>query len=173
MRSPGALRLVVASSCSAALLAAACGNSDGSNVNGSASGNGNTSAKAGTTGGPDLGSLGGASNGSDGVGGDGIEECAGDLVEAQRVPLDMYVMLDVSGSMLSPTEGDMNVTKWQAVSSALSGFISDDASAGIGVGLQVFRFGARKRRRVASRIKIAGTSVPARTRAAGRPSSAS
>jgi hypothetical protein len=145
MRSPGALRLVVASSCLAALLAAACGKSDGSNVNGSASGNGNNgtgnaSARAGTTGGPDIDiDIGGASNGSDGAGGDGLgDECAGDLIEAQRVPLDMYVMLDVSGSMLAPTEGDLKVTKWQAVSSALSEFVKDDASSGIGMGLQVF-----------------------------------
>jgi hypothetical protein len=141
MRPSGALQLGVVTSCLTVLLAAACGSSDHPGASGSGSGNGtgNTSAKAGTTGGPDLGSLGGASNGSDGAGGDDIgAECAGDLIEAKRVPLDMYVMLDVSGSMLSPTEGDMNVTKWQAVSSALSGFISDDASAGIGVGLQVF-----------------------------------
>jgi hypothetical protein len=141
MSCSGALRLAVVTSCLTALLAAACGNSDGSNVNGSgnASAQAGTVGTAGTMGGPDLGSLGGVDSGSNGTGGGDIgDECAGDLIEAQRVPLDMYVMLDVSGSMLSPTEGDMNVTKWQAVSSALSGFISDDASAGIGVGLQVF-----------------------------------
>jgi hypothetical protein len=66
------------------------------------------------------------------------QECAGDLIEAKRIPLDMYVMLDVSGSMLEPTEGDANVTKWKAVSSALSDFVNDGASAGIGMGLQVF-----------------------------------
>lgn len=143
MRPSGALRLAISASCLAALLAAACGSTSDhpgtASANASGNGSGNTSAKAGTTGGPDLGNLGGVGNGSDGAGGADIgDECAGDLIEAQRVPLDMYVMLDVSGSMLSPTEGDPNVTKWQAVSSALSGFISDDDSAGIGVGLQVF-----------------------------------
>jgi len=60
------------------------------------------------------------------------------LVEAKRIPLDVYIMLDVSGSMLETTEGDAAVTKWQAVSSALVDFVSDDASAGMSVGLQVF-----------------------------------
>src|SRR6185369_7135815 len=64
--------------------------------------------------------------------------CAGTLVQAQRIPLDMYVMLDVSGSMLAPTEGDATITKCQAVSSALTDFVSDPTSDGIGVGLQVF-----------------------------------
>lgn len=120
-------------------LALACGNSDhaGSTIGGGAAGSATTSA-AGT--GPDLGNLGngGSSGGSSGGNtGDG-ETCAADLVEAQRVPLDIYVMLDVSGSMLEVTEGDASTTKWQAVSSALTDFVSDDASSGIGVGLQVF-----------------------------------
>jgi len=85
--------------------------------------------------GPDLG-TGAGGQGSDGSG--DIDACAGDLVQGQRVPLDMYVMLDVSGSMLEATAGDANVTKWQAVSSALTDFVSDKASEGIGVGLQVF-----------------------------------
>jgi hypothetical protein len=91
--------------------------------------------RAGSAGGPDLGGLGGqTSGGSSGVG----EECAGKVIEAKRIPLDMYVMLDISGSMLEPTEGDATVTKWQAVSSALADFVSDEASSGIGVGLQLF-----------------------------------
>lgn len=84
---------------------------------------------------PGLGGL----AGSVGTGGDDIgDTCAGQLVEAQHLPLDMYVMLDVSGSMLAPTEGDPTTSKWQAVSAALSAFVSDDASDGMGMGLQVF-----------------------------------
>ncbi len=114
----------------------ACGNSGGSHNSGATE---QQPGAGGKTTGPDLGSF----AGEQGLGGDdsGVgagEECAGELVEAERIPLDMYVMLDVSGSMLTPTLGDATVTKWQAVSSALTAFVSDDASAGIGVGLQVF-----------------------------------
>jgi hypothetical protein len=40
--------------------------------------------------------------------------------------------------MLDLTEGDPTQTKWQAVSAALSQFVSDPESAGLGVGLQLF-----------------------------------
>lgn len=126
------------------VVASACGSGSSSNANGKgADGTGaNGTSRAGASGatGPMLG-LGGdnglnpSSGGSTSVVG---KECAGDLVEAQRIPLDMYVMLDVSGSMLEATAGDATLTKWEAVSSALTDFVSDPASAGIGMGLQVF-----------------------------------
>lgn len=87
-------------------------------------------------GGPDLGNLpdqSGASGAASTGGG-----CAGTRIDAKRLPLDMYVMLDVSGSMLQQTEGDASVTKWHAVVSALTDFVKDPSSAGISVGLQVF-----------------------------------
>jgi hypothetical protein len=112
------------------LLASACGSSSGSNVNGSDKG------KAGSSTGPNLGNL--AGNGSSSGGTSANGDCAGDLIQAERIPLDMYVMLDVSGSMLDPTEGDATLTKWDAVSSALSDFVQDPASNGMGMGLQVF-----------------------------------
>src|SRR6188768_577828 len=124
----------------------ACGSGTSSNVNGSgangtgANGTGaNGHAGTSTTTGPVLG-LGGDDGTNNGDGGSSPvgEECAGDLVEAQRIPLDMYVMLDVSGSMTELTAGAAMVTKWQAVSSALSDFVTDPASDGIGMGLQVF-----------------------------------
>jgi hypothetical protein len=116
-------------------LAAACGSSSsGSKVDAGSAGTANGSGT-----GPDLGNVGnGGSNATSGGSTGNGETCAANLVEAKRVPLDMYVMLDVSGSMLEVTEGDASVTKWQAVSSALTAFVTDDASAGIGVGLQVF-----------------------------------
>ena len=120
------------------VVASACGSSSSSNVNG-AGANGTGANGTGTAAmGPVLGNLAGASM-SSGGGSSGIgEECAGNLIEAQRIPLDMYVMLDVSGSMLEPTEGDPTVSKWDAVSSALTDFVGDPASDGIGMGLQVF-----------------------------------
>jgi hypothetical protein len=130
-------------SCLIALVASACGSSAGSNVNGGDgnSGNGSGAGTSNGTGGsihigdPDLG-LGGDATAS--IGGAGIDACAGDLVQAQRIPLDMYVMLDVSGSMTEPTVGNPQITKWEAVSSALTDFVSDKASDGIGMGLQLF-----------------------------------
>jgi len=70
--------------------------------------------------------------------GDG-QECAGETQGAEPVELDMYVMLDRSGSMLAPTAD--GTTKWDAVRQALIAFASDDASAGLGVGLQYFPLG--------------------------------
>jgi hypothetical protein len=116
-----------------------CGGGSGSGVDGSgsgASGNGKgANASGGSLGGPDL-QFGGTSNASGATG--AIDECAGELLEAKYVPLDMYIMLDKSGSMLDVTESDPNQTKWQAVSAALASFVSDPESAGIGVGLQLF-----------------------------------
>lgn len=85
-------------------------------------------------GGPDLGNMPDQFGGSASTGGG----CAGKRIDAKRLPLDMYVMLDVSGSMLQQTEGDAGVTKWHAVTSALIDFVKDPASTGISVGLQVF-----------------------------------
>src|SRR4051812_25479664 len=124
-------------------VASACGSSSSSNVNGgdgtAANGTGaNGTGVAGKTGtGPVLGGLAGESATNGGSSSAVGEECAGNLIEAERIPLDMYVMLDVSGSMLEPT-ADATVTKWDAVSSALTDFVGDPASAGIGMGLQVF-----------------------------------
>jgi hypothetical protein len=68
----------------------------------------------------------------------GEDTCAGELIEGKHVPLDMYVMLDSSASMLEPTQLDPNTLKWDAVTSALSAFVNDPESAGIGMGLQNF-----------------------------------
>jgi hypothetical protein len=123
---------VLGASCVLLLVASACGSGTGSNVNGGGTG------KAGSSTGPNLGNLAGNGSSSGGsVSGLG-DDCAGDLIEAERIPLDMYVMLDVSGSMTEATAGDATITKWDAVSSALSDFVKDPASAGMGMGLQVF-----------------------------------
>jgi hypothetical protein len=83
--------------------------------------------------------LGGASNnGSSGTGnGTGAgDTCAADVSTAQPFPLDMYIMLDVSSSMLDETAA--TTTKWAAVKAAVEAFLKDNASAGLGVGLQYF-----------------------------------
>jgi hypothetical protein len=65
-----------------------------------------------------------------------LDACAGGLTEAAPVPLDLYVMLDISASMLDTTGG--GVSKWEAVTSALIDFVSDPGSRGHAVGIQYF-----------------------------------
>ncbi len=62
--------------------------------------------------------------------------CATESKTANPVPLDLFIMLDQSGSMSEalPNGG----TRWSAVTTALKGFFSDPANAGLGVGLQYF-----------------------------------
>jgi hypothetical protein len=84
--------------------------------------------------------LGGASGsvpvgGSSGAGGG--PDCAGTLVMGEPVPVDVYVMLDISGSMLAAT-GTADVDKWEAVRGALATFLMDEQSAGLGVAIQYF-----------------------------------
>ncbi len=66
----------------------------------------------------------------------GDAACAMQSIQAERVPLDLYVMMDTSGSMLDRTTSGQ--TKWDAIKAALSSFFVDPQSAGLGVGLQYF-----------------------------------
>lgn len=62
--------------------------------------------------------------------------CAGVTHSAQKVPLDIYIMQDQSGSMSeTAASGD---TKWEAVTSAITSFVNQPAAAGVGVGIQYF-----------------------------------
>lgn len=74
--------------------------------------------------------------GSGGSGSGGNNACAAEPHQAQQLPLDMYIMLDQSGSMDDPTGA--GPTKWDAVSSALNSFIQQPSLAGISVGIQFF-----------------------------------
>jgi hypothetical protein len=76
-------------------------------------------------------------SGASGAGGSGnITACAGHVTTGELVPVDMFVMLDISGSMLEMT--DAGSDKWTAVKNALHAFLSDAGSAGLGVGIQYF-----------------------------------
>jgi hypothetical protein len=102
----------------------------------SASSNGASSNGASSNGGTSsLNTNSGGSSALIGAGGIG-DSCAAQVSTAKLVPLDMYIMLDVSSSMLDLTA--TNVSKWDAVKSALETFLNDGASAGLGVGLQYF-----------------------------------
>ena len=62
--------------------------------------------------------------------------CAASTQTATVLPLDLYIMMDQSGSMTSGT--GTGLSKWAAISQAIKGFVNDGAAAGIGVGLQFF-----------------------------------
>ena len=59
--------------------------------------------------------------------------CASETYSGEGSPLDMYIMLDKSGSM------DGN--KWNSVTSAIDSFMANPQSDGIGVGIQFFPAG--------------------------------
>lgn len=67
----------------------------------------------------------------------GDAACAAQTQKAEKIPLDMYVMLDTSSSMSDPV-GTTTTSKWTAIRNALTTFLRDPSSSGIGVGLQYF-----------------------------------
>jgi Mg-chelatase subunit ChlD len=72
----------------------------------------------------------------DAAGGDsGSAVCDAQVREGQRVPLDMYFLVDSSGSMGDSVSGG---SKWDVVSNALIGFLQDPRSADTGVGIGYF-----------------------------------
>lgn len=87
---------------------------------------------------PPIG-FGGMSSGAGAVssGGRGgfTGECAGEVTTGKLLPLDMFVMLDTSGSMLETAAG---TDKWSSVKQAMTTFLRDPGSAGLGVGVQYF-----------------------------------
>jgi len=62
--------------------------------------------------------------------------CAMQSAVARTSPLDLYMMVDSSGSMTDKTAA--GTTKWAAVQSAMGAFFNDPMSGGISVGLQYF-----------------------------------
>jgi hypothetical protein len=62
--------------------------------------------------------------------------CASQSQTAKPVQLDLFIMMDQSGSMSDAVAG--GGTKWSTVTTALNGFFADPANAGLGVGIQFF-----------------------------------
>jgi len=128
----------------AAALAMACSASpDGSHFQGSSGGSGSSNSSGGSGAGYNL--SGGSSNSggsgagynfgganSGGSGGNTIgDACAVTHNDGKQLPLDMYIMMDKSGSM--------GGAKWNGVKSAITSFVNAGAPvAGIGVGIQFF-----------------------------------
>lgn len=67
-------------------------------------------------------------------------QCLGETHEAEAIGLDMFVMLDISGSMLEvlPTLQLAATTKWDAVRQSMEAFVQAPETADIGFGLQYF-----------------------------------
>ncbi len=132
----------------AGLAAVACG-CGSSTDSGAASGHGGGAGSVGGSNGGD-GNIGGNPNGDIGGDGSGIGggngggnggggSCAGSTVKGEVIPLDMYIMLDRSGSMSDKTGASgSGPSKWNAVRDALGAFFEDPGSDELGVGLQFF-----------------------------------
>ena len=69
------------------------------------------------------------------------QRCAEEAHQAEIVPLDLMMLVDASASM---TDSAGMGSKWEAAQSALSAFVRDPRSAGLGVGLQFYP-GGRER----------------------------
>lgn len=62
--------------------------------------------------------------------------CATSVVKADKIPLDLFIMLDQSSSMSDSVSG--GGTKWTTVTSALATFVQQPGLDGISVGMQYF-----------------------------------
>lgn len=140
-------------------VALACGSTgDGSKVGDStANGNINTGATgnngSGSTGNIDTGN--GATTGSNGGAGsvDQNSACTSTSADGEPTPVDLYFMVDITGSMNCPVpDGGMMCdmvsgppasgdSRWTVVSAALKSFIADPANQSLGVGMRFFPIG--------------------------------
>jgi hypothetical protein len=62
--------------------------------------------------------------------------CAGLILEPERLPLDIYFLIDSSGSMAQPSAGAGS--KWDLVTGSLVDFLSDTQNEQLGLGLGYF-----------------------------------
>ena len=144
MRTANHLGLILAASVAASAWGCGANPTTSSQTGGGGSGGGTTAGSGGTSSGTGAGDIGGGIGG--GIGGSGGGNtggsggsCAGTTVDGKLIPLDMYIMLDKSGSMTDTTGANGNgPPKWDAVTAALKAFFDDQGSNGLGVGLQFF-----------------------------------
>ncbi len=116
------------------LLAQACsGANKGSGFETQSDGGGGGGDDSGASFGDDGGPTGNFGGDSGGIGSDAA--CAAAKSKGEQLPLDIYIMLDQSGSMNEMVAG--GGTKWTAVSGALKTFVAQP-STGVSVGIQYF-----------------------------------
>ncbi len=106
-------------------VAVACSSANGESKVGSGGSGGTAGSADGSAG--SGGGLSGNGGGSGGL----PPGCAADTYGGQLVPLDMFIMLDRSGSM-------NDAGKWPAVTNAINSFVQLPDAVGIGIGLGVF-----------------------------------
>lgn len=113
-------------------IATACGSDSGNNNSSSSSSSGSSGPGTSSSGGI-LGSSGGGDGGADDDGGN-TGNCS--------APVDMYIMLDRSGSMAPDDNKDGNIgdtaTKWERSITALSGYFNSAGSKDQAAALQFF-----------------------------------
>ena len=140
-------------------VAAACsGNNQTSKVNGSAGSVASASGPGAGVGGDILNvGTGGSSasgNGTSNAGSDTLDSdaaCATSSANGEPIPVDLYFMVDITGSMNCPVPEDpqtpcevdpgppySKTTRWTVESAALSAFVSDPLNQGLGVGINFF-----------------------------------
>jgi hypothetical protein len=135
------LATIIAAGSLALVVGLACGSTPDSGFPDDGT-SGGTSGTSGTSGDGTSGSNGtigsSGASGTSGTSGD-LGACGATTESAKQLPVDLLVMLDASGSMMEQTGAAGNgPTKWAEVKNALTGFIADPKSAGLGVGLQIF-----------------------------------
>jgi hypothetical protein len=101
-------------------------------------------AGSGTGGGPGTGGSGG--NGGEVII-DGDAACVAEPRAGEQIPIDLFFMVDKSGSMTCPVPGNGNCTgspnapppnRWSSIKEALVSFANSTASAGLGMGMGFF-----------------------------------
>jgi von Willebrand factor type A domain-containing protein len=74
---------------------------------------------------------------SGGTGGQSAEACLGVSLEAEAVPVDLFIMMDRSQSMGNLVEGS-SLTRWDALRDAVQGFVEDPGAGNVRMGLGFF-----------------------------------
>jgi hypothetical protein len=87
--------------------------------------------------GGDAGASSDEEPGSAGASDQSAEACQGISLEAEAVPVDLFIMMDRSQSMGLLVEGS-SMTRWQALRDAVQGFVEDPAAANVRMGLGFF-----------------------------------
>jgi len=139
-------------------VALACGsNGDESKVNGGSAANGNinTGSTGNSAGNGTINTGNGSSTGNSGGAGsvDPNSACTTTSADGEPTPVDLYFMVDITGSMNCPVpDGGMmcdtpngppasGESRWTVVSAALKAFIADPANQTLGVGMRFFPVG--------------------------------
>src|SRR5262245_40834218 len=112
-----AASILVASGLTVAGCSSDSGGSTGATTQSTTSG-----AQGGSGGAPGTGSLASGTGGKDGGVIDPDAACAAEEAKTELAPLDMYIMMDKSGSMEVNTDGTPNM-KWASVKQALKAFM--------------------------------------------------